>query len=49
MRPFFLAPICFLAPATQAMDSAMHRLYYLAGKYYGRQLRYPLDSDLSSG
>ena len=34
----------------QTSDSAIHRInYYPAGKYYGNQLRYPLDSDLSGG
>ena len=38
------------APVVQTLDSAIHRInHYPADKYYGNQLRYPLDSDLSSG
>ena len=38
------------APVVQRLDSALHRInYYPADKYYGNQLRYPLDSDLSGG
>ena len=37
-----------LAPVVQTLDSAIHRKnHYPADKYYGNQLRYPLDSDLS--
>ena len=37
-----------LAPVVQTLDSAIHRInHYPADKYYGNQLRYPLDSDLS--
>ena len=38
-----------LAPVVQKLDRAIHRITrYPAGKYYENQLRYPLDSDLSS-
>ena len=38
------------APVVQRLDSALHRInYYPADKYYGNQLRYPLDRDLSGG
>ena len=38
------------APVDQKMDRAIHRInHYPADKYYGNQLRYPLDSDLSGG
>ena len=38
------------APVVQTLDSAIHRInLYPADKYYGNQLRYPLDSDLSGG
>ena len=37
-------------PVAQTLDSAIHRInHYPADKYYGNQLRYPLDSDLSGG
>ena len=33
------------APVVQTLDSAIHRInHYPADKYYGNQLRYPLDS-----
>ena len=36
-----------LAPVVQTMDSAIHLINpYLADKYYGNQLCYPLDSEL---
>ena len=39
-----------LAPVVQTLDSAIHWInHYPADKYYGNQLRYPLDSDLSGG
>ena len=39
-----------LASVVQTLDSAIHRInHYPAEKYYGNQLRYPLDSDLSGG
>ena len=39
-----------LAPVVQTLDSAIHRInHYPADKYYGNQLRYPPDSDLSGG
>ena len=39
-----------LARVVQTLDSAIHRInHYPADKYYGNQLRYPLDSDLSGG
>ena len=38
------------APVVQTLDSAIHRInHYPADNYYGNQLRYPLDSDLSGG
>ena len=38
------------APVVQTLDSATHRInHYPADNYYGNQLRYPLDSDLSGG
>ena len=38
------------APDVQTLDSAIHRInHYPADKYYGNQLRYPLDRDLSGG
>ena len=38
------------ALVVQTLDSAIHRInHYPADKYYGNQLRYPLDSDLSGG
>ena len=38
------------APVVQMLDSAIHRInHYPADKYYGNQLRYPLESDLSGG
>ena len=38
------------APVVQTLDGAIHRInHYPADKYYGNQLRYPLDSDLSGG
>ena len=39
-----------LAPVVQTLDSAIHRInHYPADEYYGNQLRYPLDRDLSGG
>ena len=39
-----------LAPVVQTLDSAIHWInQYPVDKYYGNQLRYPLDSDLSGG
>ena len=39
-----------LAPVVRKLDSAIHRINrYPAVKYYDNQLRYPVDSDLSSG
>ena len=39
-----------LAPVVQTLDNAIHRInHYPADKYYGSQLLYPLDSDLSGG
>ena len=39
-----------LAPVVQTLDSAIHRInHYPVDNYYGNQLRYPLDSDLSGG
>ena len=38
------------APVVQTLDSAIHRInHYPADKYYGNELRYPLDRDLSGG
>ena len=38
------------APVVQTLDSAIHRInHYPADKYYGNQLHYPLDRDLSGG
>ena len=38
------------APVVQTLDSAIQRInHYPADKYYGNQLRSPLDSDLSGG
>ena len=39
-----------LVPVVQKLDSAIHRINrYPEDKYYENQLRYPLDSNLSSG
>ena len=39
-----------LASVVQKVDSAIHRINrYPADKYYGKRLRYSLDSDLSAG
>ena len=38
------------APVVLTLDSAIQRInHYPADKYYGNQLRSPLDSDLSGG
>ena len=38
------------APIVQKLDNAIHRINRrLEDKYYENQLRYPLDSDFSSG
>ena len=38
------------APVVQTLDSTIHWInYYPAEKYYGNQLRYALDRDLSGG
>ena len=38
------------ASVVQTLDSAIHQInHYPADKYYGNQLRYPLDSYLSGG
>ena len=38
------------ALAIQTLDGTIHRInHYPADKYYGNQLRYPLDGDLSGG
>lgn len=38
------------APVGQTLDGVVHRTnHYPADKYYGNQLRHPLDSDLSGG
>ena len=43
-------PNIHLAPVVQTLDSAIHRInHYPMDKYYGNQLCYPLDSDLSGG
>ena len=47
---FISADIVLLAQVVQKLDSAMHRInHYPADTYYGKQLRYTLDSDLSAG
>ena len=39
-----------LASVVQTLDSAIHQInHYPREKYYGNQLRYPLNSDLSGG
>ena len=39
-----------LASVVQKLDSAIHQInHYPTDKYYGNQLHYPLDSDLSGG
>ena len=39
-----------LALVVQKLDSAIHRInHYPAEEYYGKQLCYPVDSDLSGG
>ena len=53
-KPSFLHKYVYLfiyqAPIVQTLDSAIHRInHYPVDKYYGNQLRYPLDSDLSCG
>ena len=38
------------AQVVQKLDSAIHRInHYTADTYYGKQVRYTLDSDLSAG
>ena len=38
------------APVVQKLDSIIHRInHYPVDKYFKNWLRYPLDSDLSSG
>ena len=48
---FIVISVCNdLALVVQMLDSAIHRInHYPADKYYGNQLRYLLDSDLSGG
>ena len=47
---YFFVRVVSLAPVVQTLDSTIHRIKnYPADKYYGNQLRYPLDSDLSGG
>ena len=48
---FYCIPVpIILAPVVQTLDSTIHRInHYPADKYYGNQLRYPLDGDLSGG
>ena len=49
---FIAIIVCYLqeAPVVQKLDSAIHQInHYPADTYYGKQLRYPLDSDLSAG
>ena len=37
-------------PVVQKMDNAIHRInHYPTDKYYGNQLRYSVDGDLSGG
>ena len=39
-----------LAPVVRKLDSAIHWINrYPEDKYYDNQLRYPVDSDLSTG
>ena len=39
-----------LGPVVQTLDGAIHRInHYPVDRYYGNQLRYPLDRDLSGG
>ena len=46
----FPHPFSDLAPVVQTLDSAIHRInHYSVDKYYGNQLRCPLDSNLSGG
>ena len=46
----FSHPNSDLARVVRKLDSAIHRINrYPAVKYYNNQLRYPVDSDLSSG
>ena len=43
-------PNTYLAPVVQTLDSAIHRInHYPVDKYYGNQLRYPVDTHLSGG
>ena len=42
-----LVPQKFQPPVVQTLDSPFY--HYPVEKYQGNQLRYPLDSDLSSG
>ena len=43
-------PTILLAPVVQKLDSAIHQInHYPGDKYYENQLRYSLDSNLSSG
>ena len=38
------------APLVQMLDNAIHQInHYPADKYWGNQLHFPLDRDLSSG
>ena len=42
--------VIHLALVVETLDSTIHRInHYPAGKYYGNQLRHPLDSDLFGG
>ena len=42
--------ICLLARVVQTLDNTIHRInHYPADKYWRNQLRYSVDSDLSSG
>ena len=42
--------LIYLAQVVQKLDSTIHQInHYSVDKYYGKQLRYPLDSDLSAG
>ena len=52
MPSVIVSSIIFIhqAPVVQKMDNVMHRInYYPVDKYWGNQLHYPLDSDLSDG
>ena len=50
MPSYYRSKAALQAPVVRKLDSAIHRINrYPAVKYYDNQLRYPVDSDLSSG